>query len=294
MAMEELLRRCRERVESALDARLPSVGTEPRGLHAAIRYSTLDGGKRIRAALVYLTGEALDAKPEALDVPATAVEMIHAYSLIHDDLPAMDDDDLRRGKPTCHRAFDEAAAILAGDGLQALAFEVLASDPALEVPPTRRLAMIHTLARASGLTGMVGGQALDMDAAGRRLELPQLRHMHARKTGALIGASVRLGALAAPRFDEATMGRLGEYARGLGLAFQIRDDILDVEGSTEVLGKRQGADAAHGKATYTSLLGMDEAKRLAREAADEACAALDGLDAEPLRQLAKYVVERVS
>jgi farnesyl diphosphate synthase len=243
--------------------------------------------------LVYATGQALGVSPGELDGPACAVELIHAYSLIHDDLPAMDDDDLRRGKPTCHRAFDEATAILAGDALQALAFYILAHDPAMPDNPTARLAMIEHLALASGSRGMAGGQAIDLASEGQQLDLAELENMHIHKTGALIRASVRLGALSATPGAE-QLDALDHYAKCIGLAFQIRDDILDIEGDTETLGKQQGADIARNKSTYPALLGLDEARQHARELHEEAVGrlALFGDEADPLRWLSAYIVER--
>ncbi|MGE0081770.1 MAG: (2E,6E)-farnesyl diphosphate synthase [Thiohalomonadaceae bacterium] len=294
MSLKALLREYQARVEDALGRWLPPVAEAPAGLHEAMRYATLDGGKRVRPVLVYAAGRALGADPASLDGPACAVEFIHAYSLVHDDLPAMDDDDLRRGKPTCHKAFDEATAILAGDALQTLAFEVLANDPAMIPDPARRLRMVAELARASGSRGMAGGQAIDIAAEGQRLDLDELAHMHRLKTGALIRASVRLGALGAPAYTDARGDRLDEYAALIGLAFQIRDDILDVEADTATLGKRQGADEARNKPTYTSLLGLAGAKDKLREVHAAARASLEAFDtaADPLRWLADYIVER--
>lgn len=286
----------RQRVETALDHWLPSAGTAPGQLHAAMRYAALSGGKRIRPLLVYATGRAAGVDEAALDGAAAAVEIIHAYSLIHDDLPAMDDDDLRRGQPTCHRAFDEATAILAGDALQALAFHILASDPALSVAPATRLAMIDTLAVASGSRGMAGGQAIDLAAVGHELSLAELENMHIHKTGALIRASVHMAALCAESLDEAARDQLGRYAACIGLAFQIRDDILDIEGDTQTLGKTQGADIARNKPTFPGLLGLDAAKAHARGLYEEALAALDGFDAQrcnALRWIADFIVNRI-
>jgi farnesyl diphosphate synthase len=286
--------RYRERVERALDAALPNAATTPGRLHEAMRYASLEGGKRVRALLVYAGGAAVGAKEADLDAPACAVELIHAYSLVHDDLPAMDDDDLRRGKPTCHRAYDEATALLVGDALQSLAFEVLAAAPAGAVAPPRRVEMLRTLAMASGSLGMAGGQAIDLAAVGRPLTLEELETMHRLKTGALICASVRLGALAGALADEASLARLQRYAGCIGLAFQIRDDILDVEASTEALGKRQGADAALGKPTYTSILGLTAAKARAADLHREAIAAIAPFDSDTalLRDLADFIVSR--
>ena len=259
-----------------------------------MRYAVLDGGKRIRPALVYLTGQALDVPETRLDGPACAVELIHAYSLVHDDLPAMDNDDLRRGKPTCHRAFDEATAILAGDALQSLAFYVLAHDPAMLQDAAVRVQMIMTLADASGSAGMAGGQALDMASNAGNPAVAELEAIHNRKTGALIGASVLLGALSQQRVTVEELRRLRAYAAAIGLAFQIQDDVLDVEGETGTLGKMQGADAARNKATYPALLGLERAKQRARETVDEALQHLAPFDgrADPLRALAVYIVER--
>ncbi|MEW6693288.1 MAG: (2E,6E)-farnesyl diphosphate synthase [Pseudomonadota bacterium] len=280
------------RVETALDHAIPAEpGPSPLArLVEAMRYAALGPGKRVRPFLVYASGELADADAAALDAPACALEMIHAYSLVHDDLPAMDDDDLRRGRPTCHRAFDEATAILVGDALQTRAFELLAEAPGLA--EKTRIAMITTLARAAGSQGMVGGQAIDLAAVGQRPDLAALERMHRMKTGALIEASVILGALAG-NADEAMLERLTRYARAIGLAFQVRDDILDVTADSQTLGKTQGKDAAHAKPTYVSLLGLDAAQALAGKLRDEAEAALDGLPrADHLRALARYIVER--
>jgi len=294
LELKDLLRTYRERIEAALDHWLPTETQSPERLHRAMRYSTLDGGKRVRAVLVYMTGQVFDIPLQRLDGPAWAVEMIHAYSLIHDDLPAMDNDDLRRGKPTCHKAFDDATAILAGDGLQALAFEVLASDPAMAASADQRLKMVAELARASGPAGMVGGQAIDMAAVGQPLTLEALQQMHRLKTGALLRASVRLGAFAHAGLTDSELARLGTYADAIGLAFQIRDDILDVEADTQTLGKPQGSDEARNKPTYTSLLGLEGARQKARELHSEALESLSGFGtaADPLRQIATYIVER--
>jgi len=254
----------------------------------------LGDGKRLRPALVYATGEAVGGPLAALDRPACAVEMIHAYSLVHDDLPAMDDDDLRRGQPTCHRAFDEATAILAGDALQALAFEMLAVDDAgAPLPPEVRSAMVLALARAVGVDGMVGGQSLDLAAAGRELALAELEQVHRYKTGALLRVSVRLGALAGGA-DAGLCERLDRYAAAIGLAFQVVDDVLDVTVDTATLGKSQGADIEQDKCTYPVLLGVEGARDYAWRMHDEGQVALDGLGAEfdILRQLATFVVER--
>jgi len=288
---------CQQRVEAALDARLPFATKVPERLHQAMRYSTLGGGKRLRPLLTYATGKALNLSLDVLDAPACAVECIHVYSLIHDDLPAMDDDDLRRGKPTCHKAYDEATAILAGDGLQALAFHLLANDPALSsLPPESRLAMIETLATASGSLGMVGGQAIDLDAVGRALDLPGLEAMHIRKTGALIRASVRLASLADTDLAPATAERLDHYAKCIGLAFQIQDDILDEESDTQTLGKTQGKDRQNNKPNYPALLGLVGARQKASELIEQALDTLAplGTSASLLQDLARYIVQRKS
>lgn len=294
MNFEEQLKALQQRAERALDRWLPATTQEPARLHEAMRYAVLGPGKRVRPVLVYATGQALEADLDALDSSAAAVEFIHAYSLVHDDLPAMDNDDLRRGRPTCHRAFDEATAILAGDALQALAFRALAHDERLAVPATRRVEMLTLLADASGSLGMAGGQAIDLAAVGQRLTLAQLENMHLHKTGALIRASVRLGFMAAGGTDPVAADALDVYARSIGLAFQVHDDILDVEGATEVIGKPQGSDLDRDKPTYPNLLGMDEAKATAQRLCDEAIGSLDrfGRGADVLRDLARYIVKR--
>ncbi len=282
------------RVEDALDRRLPSATVLPLRLHQAMRYATLAGGKRLRATLVYLTGDALGVTPAALDGPACAVELVHAYSLVHDDLPAMDNDDLRRGKPTCHRAFDEATALLAGDALLTLAFEVLALDPAIQVGATHRVQMIGRLAVAAGSLGMAGGQAIDLESVGKQLTLPELENMHIHKTGALIRAAVALGTLSRERIDPHLVQQLDHYAKCIGLAFQIQDDVLDEEADTTVLGKTSGVDRAHNKPTYPALLGLEQAKAAARDLKDAALASLEALgdNGRMLRTMADYIVHR--
>jgi geranylgeranyl diphosphate synthase type II len=289
---EQYLGSCQRRIDSYLDQQLNNSLSQLNRLYDAMRYSVTGGGKRIRPVLTYASCEVFGTAESAVDVAAAAVELIHAYSLIHDDLPAMDDDDLRRGQPTCHRAFDEATAILAGDGLQALAFEWISQADHWQ--PATRLRMTAVLARAAGPQGMVGGQAIDLGAVGRQLDQNQLEDMHQRKTGALIRASVQLGALASEQADEQQLAALDTYARCVGLAFQVQDDILDVEGSTEVIGKNHGADVARGKPTFPALLGLEQAHQLARSLQDQAVAALAGFDqrADRLRQLARYIVER--
>ena len=259
-----------------------------------MRYAVLGGGKRLRPVLVYTTGEALGAQMDTLDASAAAVEIIHAYSLVHDDLPAMDNDEMRRGRPTCHVAFGEAMAILAGDALQALAFEILAGDTKHE--PRRHVEMLRTLAAACGSLGMAGGQALDLAAVGASLSPDALDRMHEHKTGALIRASVRLGALAAGRTEAATLAALDEYGHAIGLAFQIRDDILDVEGDSDVIGKTAGKDAAQSKPTYPAILGMQASRARLMQLTHAAIAALAPLGgrASNLVELARYVAERES
>ena len=261
-----------------------------------MRYAVLGGGKRLRPLLIYATGETLGLAPERLDGPAAAVEIIHAYSLIHDDLPAMDDDALRRGRPTCHIAYDEATAILAGDALQMLAFQILADDAAMGVSPAARIEMVKSVALASGSTGMAGGQALDLAAAGRKLDLAELELMHIHKTGSLIRASVLLAAQSVTGLEASKLAALDRYAKCVGLAFQIQDDILDVEGETETLGKQAGADSARNKPTYPSVLGLQRSKQRAVELKDEAVRALGPLGeaAAPLIWLAEYIISRES
>lgn len=289
-AVSDTLAGYRARAEQALERLLPADAT-PARLYAAMRYATLGGGKRIRAGLAYAAGQALGASLAHLDSAACAVELIHAYSLIHDDLPCMDDDDLRRGKPTCHRAFDEATALLAGDALQTLAFETLAQDPYLT--PAVRIRMIERLARAAGAQGMVGGQAIDLESVGRHIPAEQLEDMHARKTGALIRSAVTLGALAAEANAE-LLAALDVYAQCTGLAFQIMDDVLDVEGDTATLGKTRGADQARNKPTYAALVGLAESKRMAAALHARALESLRflGDNGRTLAAIAGFVIRR--
>ncbi|WP_370629069.1 (2E,6E)-farnesyl diphosphate synthase [Chromohalobacter israelensis] len=279
----------RTRTEQVLAGIVERAAPVSGELDAAMRYSVLGGGKRLRPILVYAAGHALGAEDKALDAPAAAVELIHAYSLVHDDLPAMDDDDMRRGRPTVHRAYSEAMAILAGDALQTLAFEVLA-----ETRHPRLGAMVRALANASGREGMAAGQALDLSAVGGRLDVDALATMHGYKTGALIRAAVRLGALAAADEDDPRVAALDTYAAAIGLAFQIQDDILDVAGDAATLGKATGADAARAKPTYPALLGLDGARAKARGLLDEALSALAPLGerAYPLAELARHMIDR--
>ncbi|WP_277373814.1 farnesyl diphosphate synthase [Pseudomonas sp. AA-38] len=286
--------RCQARVDAALDSLFQPPRAELERLYQAMRYSVMNGGKRVRPLLVYAACEALGGDPERANGAACAVELIHAYSLVHDDLPAMDDDDLRRGQPTTHKAFDEATAILAGDGLQSLAFEVLADEQRNPQDAEVRLQMLAALGRASGPAGMVGGQAIDLGSVGQKLDRAALETMHRHKTGALIEASVLLGALASGQADDISLKALLNYARAIGLAFQVQDDILDVESDTATLGKTQGKDEAHDKPTYPALLGLEAAKDYALELRDQALhtVRLFGDSAEPLRELARYIVER--
>ena len=284
------------RADDVLARVLPPEDQPPIELHRAMRYAVLGGGKRLRPLLVYAAGSALGASLDRLDASAAAVEIIHAYSLVHDDLPAMDDDSLRRGRPTCHVVFGEAMAILAGDALQALAFDVLAHDDAVGVDAAVRVEMLRTLAVACGSHGMAGGQAFDLAAVGKKLSPAELERMHVHKTGALIRASVRLGALSAGCRDTATLDALEHYGHAIGLAFQIRDDLLDIEAGTEQLGKTAGKDVAAAKPTYPAILGIDasreELDRLTHDAL-EAIAPL-GERARSLDDLARFVAERAS
>ncbi len=298
------MKRYRQRVDRALEAALSatessapdSVDSISSDLLAAMRYSTFNGGKRIRPVLVYLTARSLNIHAAVIDQPACAVELIHCYSLVHDDMPPMDNDDLRRGQPTCHKQFSDATALLTGDALQTLAFEVLSntSATASAFNCKQQLAMISTLASASGINGMAGGQAQDLSATGKHLQLQQLKHMHEHKTGALIRASIRLGALTHPEVGQDTLEALDLYARNIGLSFQIKDDILDVESDTQTLGKQQGADINLNKATYPALLGMDNARTMAQQCHQNALDSLSRFDhrADPLRWLSEYIITR--
>jgi geranylgeranyl pyrophosphate synthase len=283
------------RVARELDLRLPAADTAPERLHAAQRYSVLGPGKRVRPLLVYATGKSLGIPENQLDAAACAIELIHAYSLVHDDLPAMDDDDLRRGRPTCHIQFDEATAILAGDALQVLAFQILARDAAAPADPARRLKLIEILADASGTAGMAGGQALDLAAEGRTLTVAEVEEMHARKTGALIRASVTMASHCAA-IPESRRACLDFFAAKIGLAFQIQDDLLDIEGDPKVIGKAVGADKEHQKPTYPATVGVPAARAKLLELHDEALTALAplGAAAAPLVALSNWLVARRS
>ena len=291
-AFTEWMAATQARVEAALARQLPAADSIPARLHDAMRYATLGGGKRVRPLLAFAAGELTGAEPEKLEVVASAVELIHAYSLVHDDLPCMDDDVLRRGRPTCHVEFDEATALLVGDSLQTLAFELLAGQPLGE--PARQLEMIALLAHASGSRGMAGGQAIDLAATGKPLSQPELELMHALKTGALIRAAVLLGALAGQPLSADERQNLDRFAKRAGLLFQVVDDILDCTASTATLGKTAGKDEAADKPTYVSLLGLEAARAYADELRSEALAALTcfGERAARLTQLADFICHR--
>lgn len=281
------------RMETALGRLLPAADIAPRTLHSAMRYSVLGGGKRIRPLLAFAAGEVADADPGRVEIAAAAVELIHAYSLVHDDLPSMDDDDLRRGKPTCHVEYDEATALLAGDSLQTLAFQLLA-EHRLADDAALQLDMVRILALASGSRGMAGGQAIDLESVGTQLSLPELEFMHIHKTGALIRASVQLGALCGRPLAAAETDALQHYAKCIGLAFQVVDDILDAESTTATLGKTAGKDAEQNKPTYVTILGAAAARAKASELRRDAVEALEvfGARAQRLRDIAEFITHR--
>ncbi len=283
-----------DRVSRKLDVVLPSASEQPERLHAAMRYAVFNGGKRIRPLLVYATGECLDVPVDRLDAPAAAIELIHAFSLVHDDLPAMDDDDLRRGKPTVHRAYDEATAILAADAMQPLAFSVLAEIDG--VPAQARARLVRLVADACGSIGMTGGQSIDLASEGQVLEAAEIEHMYALKTGALIHASVMSAVILADDIAADRAAALDSFSRAVGVAFQIRDDLLDIEGETDIIGKPAGSDAGLQKATYPALLGAEESRRRCDELLDGAFQDLGALgDASaPLKWLARFIVERAN
>ncbi len=291
---EAFFQHYRARIELFLEQCLPSSDTHPCKLHQAMRYAVLGGGKRIRPLLVYAAGTAVGADPPGLDAPAGAVELIHAYSLIHDDLPVMDNDDLRHGKPTCHKAFDEATALLAGDALQSLAFQLLAQDPKAAADPEIPMKRIATLAQAAGSRGMAGGQAIDLASVGKELTLAELEDMHIHKTGALIRASVLMGALSQPTMQADVLQHYDHFAKCIGLAFQICDDILDITADTSTLGKPQGADLALNKPTYPALLGLEGAGTHASMLIEDALNSLAGFgpEADTLRWIATYIAQR--
>jgi geranylgeranyl diphosphate synthase type II len=282
-----------KRITERLERALPDANETPQRLHEAMRYAVLNGGKRVRPLLVYATGECLDLDADILDGPAVAIELIHAFSLVHDDLPAMDNDDLRRGEPTVHRQFDEACAILAADALQPLAFSVLCSSPGID--PERAVSLVRLVADACGSRGMTGGQSIDLSSEGKSLSRAELEQMHGLKTGALIRASVMSACCLAHDLPATERDALDRFAHTIGLAFQIKDDILDVEGETVVIGKQAGADQVLAKATWPLLFGLDESKTRCNELLADALRALDGLgrDAGTLRWLARFIVERV-
>jgi len=293
--LSDWMKQRQERIETALSKRIPSanqcVGKTSEQLAEAMGYSTLNGGKRLRALLVYAAGDMFGVDSALLDAPASAVEMIHAYSLVHDDMPIMDNDDLRRGRPTCHKAYNDATALLVGDALQSLAFETLCDDA---LSPIQQSQMVKTLAQQSGVFGMAGGQAIDLESVGESLDINALQKMHELKTGALIRASVRLGALASEQADDAILAKLDKYAFCIGLAFQVQDDVLDVTADTDTLGKTQGADIALNKPTYPALLGLEAAQKKAADLIKQALAELDDLpfNTQILAALALFVINR--
>ncbi len=285
---------CSRRVERAIERRLPGTELFPQRLHGAMHYATLNGGKHFRPLLIYAAAEALDLAAERVDGLAAAIEMIHAYSLVHDDLPAMDDDQLRRGKATCHIAFDEAIAILAGDALQALAFRVLSQDDGLRCDAQARIRIIAHIAQAIGSHGMAGGQAIDLESEGQQLNAAELEAMHIHKTGALIRAAVVTVAYTVPDLPVTTEQALDRYAKCVGLAFQIHDDILDETSTTDEMGKNVGVDRARSKNTYPTLFGLSESGRMAAALIEEAQSQLKilGAKASRLHALADFVIQR--
>jgi len=293
LSFPDWMRGVQQRTEVALGRALPPSTVTPDRLHEAMRYATLEGGKRIRPLLAHAAGEVTGARPDALDRVSCAVELIHAYSLVHDDMPCMDDDTLRRGKPTVHVEYDEATALLVGDALQTLAFQQLA-EPGLLTDASRQIDMVHLLAIAAGSRGMAGGQAIDLQSVGQTLSREALEVMHVHKTGALIRAAVCLGALAGNYCSSDVYQRLDHFSRRIGLLFQVVDDILDTESDTATLGKTAGKDADNNKPTYVTILGLEEAKRLSNELETEALELLAPLDAraEPMRALTRYIVHR--
>jgi geranylgeranyl pyrophosphate synthase len=293
MNFDELTSDWVARTEHKLDQVLPAASESPTRLHEAMRYSVLNGGKRIRPILVYATGASLGIPLVQLDGPAAAIELMHAFSLVHDDLPAMDDDELRRGKPTTHRAFDEATAILAADALQPLAFQLLATDQSMHCSAESRLKIIELLAVACGSAGMTGGQSIDLSAEGKRLNAAELEHMYRLKTGCLLKVSV-LSAVYCAGIDHPDLHALERFIDSVGLAFQIKDDILDIEGDTEVIGKQQGADIERDKATWPALFGIEEARSQTQTLLNAALGEIShmGPAAEPIRQVADYIVTR--
>jgi geranylgeranyl pyrophosphate synthase len=295
-AFAQQLTQWQTRMEQALASRLPGADEIPTRLHEAMRYSVLGGGKRIRPALVFATGRTLGLAEHQVEAAACAIELVHVYSLVHDDLPAMDDDDLRRGRPTCHKAFDEATAVLVGDALQPLAFQLLARDPKLPPDPAIRLKLIDLLAEASGTFGMAGGQAIDLAVQGQAIDIAAVEQMHARKTGALIKVSVMMAAACVPTLSTALLDNLARFATAIGLAFQIQDDLLDVLGDVSTLGKATGADSARAKPTYPAVIGVAASQQRMHQLHAEALEALApfGAAADPLRLLAEWLLKRQS
>lgn len=291
---ESQLERWRERMETALARRLPPSDAVPARLHEAMRYSVLGGGKRIRPALVFATAASIGISEQQVEAVACAIELVHVYSLVHDDLPAMDDDDMRRGRPTCHKAFDEATALLVGDALQPLAFQLLASDEALPDSPAIRLKLIDGMARAIGTLGMAGGQAIDLAVQGQQLDIEAVEDLHARKTGALIRASVLMVADCMPQLSTERYAALSRFASAIGLAFQIQDDLLDVTGDVATLGKATGADHARAKPTHPAIIGIAASQQRVRLLHNQALQALGvfGPQADPLRSLANWLLSR--
>ena len=295
-AFGQQLTQWQTRMEQALASRLPSAEEVPTRLHEAMRYSVLGGGKRIRPALVFATGRTLGLDESEVEAAACAIELVHVYSLVHDDLPAMDDDDLRRGRPTCHKAYDEATAVLVGDALQPLAFQLLARDPKLPAAPAIRLRLIDLLAEASGTFGMAGGQAIDLAVQGQAIGIAEVEQMHARKTGALIKVSVMMAAACVPTLSAARAQDLARFATAIGLAFQIQDDLLDVLGDVSTLGKATGADSARAKPTYPAVIGVEASQARMQKLHAQALEALEpfGAHADPLRLLAEWLLKRQS
>ncbi len=290
-SFEDRIAYYQQRVDEQLGHALPRAAKVPERLHDAMRYAVFNGGKRVRPLLVYATGECLGVAPEKLDSPAVAIELIHAFSLVHDDLPAMDDDDLRRGKPTVHVQFDEATAILAADALQPLAFSVLAA--VVDTPDSTRTALVRLVADAAGSIGMTGGQSIDLGAEGQTLSVDELEHMYALKTGALIHASIMSACLLREDLDQGRVAALDDFGRLVGVAFQIKDDLLDVEGETHVIGKPSGSDEKLGKATYPSLFGVEASRARCNELLEQALARLEQFGGgAPLEWLARYIVAR--
>lgn len=281
------------RMESVLELNMPLATVSPMRLHEAMRYSTLGGGKRVRALLAYAAGEFCGAALEKIDIPAASVEIIHAFSLVHDDLPCMDDDDLRRGKPTTHKQYGDAMALLVGDALQSLAFQLISQDKLLN-SASQKLKMLHILALASGSRGMAGGQAIDIESIGIPLTHAELEHMHIQKTGSLIRAAALLGAYSADKTNDDKITAVDHFAKSIGLAFQVVDDILDAEADSKTLGKTAGKDKLNNKSTYVTILGLSAAKHLASELHANAMAALSfyGREADLLRHLANFITHR--